>query len=261
MVLDRERADARAMPSLVDRPCEYPDARAPGSRGPYVYAGGWALRLGAEESPEAVLRALGAAPLSERVPVLAVGSNAYPRQLLDKFGERPPGEDAVPTLRAAVPGLAICYAAALSGKGYVPATVRAAPGAVCATWLQWLTAWQLRAIARTEGQAYRLVSVPGAEVGVMGWRGRALAWAHGRLLDLGEGPVGLEAVSQAALLGGGLAAVAGEAAWDGCRLPGGLEEAVRGHFRGAARANDLPAGWVEIERDGWDFTAALGGGG
>ncbi len=252
--------DAGLLPSLRERPCAYPDARPPDRRAPYVYAGGRAHILGDGESPHALLRSLGGAPLAARIPVLAVGSNAYPRQLLDKFATAPPADDSVPTLRCRVPQAAIAYAGALSRWGYIPATLCARPGASCETWLQWLTVEQLTRISSTEGQAYRLVAAPDVVAPAMGARSMtALGWAHESLLDLGGGPIGLAEMSQRTLLDRVLRGVDAGAAWDGCALPAAAIGPLRRWLRERGAANPLPPSWCIVERDAAAFTAYLPG--
>ena len=262
----REVLDAAEMPSLEDAPWAYPDGRLARDRGPSVYGGGQVYPLGEDEDPASLLRSLGGAGLAERVPVVALGSNAYPRQLLDKFEADPVADDRVPTLRAVVPDLAISYAAMLSRKGYVPVSARWALGRRCETWLQWLTVEQLTVIAATEGRGYRLVRVPGVVAGVLegGWgAGRlpAYAWAHTTLLDLGSGPIDLEAVDQPELLRMVLAGADGGVLREGRRLPEGSIGAVRSWLRGRAIGNRLPDGWREIDRDAGDFPGNLIGAG
>ena len=252
--------DARALPSLRERPCAYPDARPADARPPYVYAAGSVHVLGEGERPNDVLRALGGAPLAARIPVLAVGSNAYPRQLLDKFSHVGLADDSVPTLRCRVPQAAIANAGAISGLRYIPVSLRARPGAHCETWLQWLTVEQLARISATEGAAYRLVAIPDVVAPALGpGRPTALGWAHEALLDLGDGPFGPAAMDQRALLGRALRAVDAAAAWDGCLLPEAAVAPLRRWLRQSAAANPLPASWRIVERDPAAFAAHLSG--
>ncbi len=252
--------DARALPSLRERPCAYPDARPLDARPPGVYAAGRVHVLGEEERPDDLLRALGAAPLAARAPVLAVGSNAYPRQLLDKFSPRGLADDSVPTLRCRVARAAIAYAGALSRWRYIPVSLRARPGAGCETWLQWLTVEQFTRISATEGAAYRLVAVPDVVAPALGaGRLTALGWAHEALLDLGGGPLGPAAIDQRALLDRALRAVDPGAAWDGCRLPEEAVAPLRRWLRAHRAANPLPDSWRLVERDPAAFAAFRAG--
>ena len=130
-------------PSLRDRPCEYPDARPPRERWPFLYHRSMAypivpdadlpvtlpdlaLRTGrGVETLAAWLQSAGATSLDQRIPVLAAGSNVYPRQLADKFLLHPVLDDSVIALPCRIRGLRVVYAAALSiNNGYVPVTVQ-----------------------------------------------------------------------------------------------------------------------------------------
>ena len=132
-------------PSLVELPSLYPDPRNRINRGPYLYRTGraWPLR-----------RQFNTA---SRIPVLAVGSNAYPRQLSDKLAGTTADLQGVPTVPAILRDLDVAYCPVRSRKGYVPVTLASRPGAVCLTWLQWLTIDQLSVISATEGSRYALV--------------------------------------------------------------------------------------------------------
>ena len=252
--------DARALASLRERPCAYPDARPADARLPYVYAAGWAHLLGEGERPDDLLRALGGAPVAARIPVLAVGSNAYPRQLFDKFADTGLADDSVPTLRCRVAQAAIAYAGALSRRRYIPVSLRARPGVRCETWLQWPTVEQLACISATEGAAYRLVAIPDVVAPALGpGRLTALGWAHEALLDLGDGPFGPAAMDQRALLDRVLRAADPATAWDGCLLPEAAVAPLRRWLRERGIANPLPAAWRIVERDPAAFAAYLPG--
>ena len=283
--------DAAFLPSLRDRPCLYPDGagsagQAWACRSAYVYAGGQATPLGPQDDPAALLARLGGAGPADRIRVLAAGSNAYPRQLLDKFREHAVRDDSVLTVPCTAPGAAVSYVAALSRWGYVPVGMRSQPGAECATWVQLLTVEQLAAIARTEGKAYRLVRVPGVVTPALdGLDGRGVeeggatvyGWAHERLLawegdvletgaaepDLagaspaGAGPLDLASMSQRALLARLVEAVLPGLEWDGCRLPETARGPIDAWLRGRAIANDLPSAWRPLDRDAADFPDCL----
>jgi len=132
-------------PSLTELPSLYPDARNRPNRGPYMYRAGktWPLRSQFDTS--------------NRIAVLAVGSNAYPRQLSDKLSETPADLQGIPTVPAILADFDVAYCPVRSRKGYVPVTLTSRPGAVCLTWLQWLTLEQLNLISSTEGSRYALV--------------------------------------------------------------------------------------------------------
>lgn len=106
----------------------------------------------------------------DRVPVLAVGSNACPAQLRHKtaeFGVTSP----LPMVRARVTGLGVGVSAHVSRMGYVSASPFAAPAAVRELFLLWLDTRQLEVIDASEGVPlpggnYDRVWLPAGEVTV-----------------------------------------------------------------------------------------------
>ena len=149
-----------ALPSLADRPECYPDARPADERRPFLYAAGEAWTLDEDESGAAIagwLRGRRARiGIADRVAVLAVGSNAYPRQLADKFEGTDADDQGIAVVRAGVRGLGIAFCPLLARKGYVPATLAERPDSQLSTWLQWLTPDQLQIISASEGARYSL---------------------------------------------------------------------------------------------------------
>ncbi|TXS46394.1 hypothetical protein EAO75_27150 [Streptomyces sp. uw30] len=86
----------------------------------------------------------------DRVPVLAVGSNACPGQLrskMDEFGIVSP----LPMVKARVTGLDVGVSAHVSHMGYVSASPFHAPGHVRELFLTWLDDEQLAVIDASEG--------------------------------------------------------------------------------------------------------------
>ncbi|WP_405578003.1 hypothetical protein [Streptomyces sp. NBC_01092] len=86
----------------------------------------------------------------DRVPVLAVGSNACPGQLrhkMDEFGIVSP----LPLVKARVTGLDVGVSAHVSQMGYVSASPFHAPGHVRELFLLWLDDEQLAVIDASEG--------------------------------------------------------------------------------------------------------------
>ncbi|MHC0434262.1 hypothetical protein ACX6XY_29445 [Streptomyces sp. O3] len=149
-----------------------------------------------------VLSRYGGVGAGARVPVLAVGSNAAPAQLHQKFTRRGvPG--AVPMVRAAVGGLRSGVSAHIGRAGYVPAASVLAAGAPAALTVSWLTAAQLAALDDTE-RHYDRVLLPGARFPVELPSGerlaacQAYAGKHGCLLAGDGTPLGL--LPQRALL-------------------------------------------------------------
>ena len=132
-------------PSLSDAPALYPDARNRVNRGPLVYRAGKCFPLS------------GPFDAGNRAPLLAVGSNAYPRQLSDKLDGSEADLQGIPMVPTILRGFDVAFCPVRSRKGYVPVTLAARPGAVCLTWTQWLTRDQLNIISATEGSRYALV--------------------------------------------------------------------------------------------------------
>ncbi|MFH8444370.1 hypothetical protein ACH4D3_24480 [Streptomyces sp. NPDC018026] len=85
-----------------------------------------------------------------RVPVLAIGSNASPAQLLHKMAEFGIGSP-IPMVRSRVTGLDIGVSAHVSRMGYVSASPVGAPGTVRELFVLWLDAEQLAVIDASEG--------------------------------------------------------------------------------------------------------------
>ncbi|WP_188192325.1 hypothetical protein [Nonomuraea sp. SYSU D8015] len=97
----------------------------------------------------ALLSRGGFPPLDERHPVVAVGSNAAPSQLLRKFLDhavRP----LVPMTLADAPGVAPGVSAHVSRWGYVPAAPIETPGESSRLFVLWLDEEQLAALDLTE---------------------------------------------------------------------------------------------------------------
>ncbi len=135
----------RSWPALAEVPALYPDARNRVNRGPLCYRAGKCFPL------------TGPIDTSGRIPLLAVGSNAYPRQLADKLEGTAADLQGIPLLPTILHGFDVAYCPVRSRKGYVPVTLASRPGAVCLTWLQWLTIEQLNVISASEGPRYALV--------------------------------------------------------------------------------------------------------
>ena len=132
-------------PSLAKVPALYPDARNRSNRGPVIYRSGKAWPIG--NQPDT----------SGRVAVLAVGSNGYPRQLHDKLAGTSADLQGIPVLPTMLRDLDVAYCPLRGRKGYIPVTLARRPGAVCLTWIQWLTPEQLNLISASEGSRYALI--------------------------------------------------------------------------------------------------------
>ncbi len=86
--------------------------------------------------------------LEDRVPVLALGSNAAPSQLARKF----PRLDApIPVSRAVLRDHAVVYSAHFSRYGSLPASLTRLEGALAYVFVTWLTPEQLARMHETEG--------------------------------------------------------------------------------------------------------------
>jgi hypothetical protein len=103
-----------------------------------------------------VLFDLGATPMSERIPLLAIGANACPAQLRHKSQIlRFPLH--VPMLRARVRGLSVAHAAFMSHFGYVPATVTADPESSADAFMLMLDEHQLYGLDMTQTEYRRVL--------------------------------------------------------------------------------------------------------
>lgn len=151
--------DVRELPSLADAPARYPDARPPAARTAFALLGAELRELrGPLDAAvlDAWLTARGGG-FAQRVALLAVGSNAYPRQLFDKFTGLPCAEHGIITAPAIAADLGVAFCPIRSRKGYVPVTAARRDGHIERTWLQWLTKAQLARVRETEGPRYALV--------------------------------------------------------------------------------------------------------
>ncbi|MFF2125176.1 hypothetical protein ACFVW1_07215 [Streptomyces olivochromogenes] len=86
----------------------------------------------------------------DRVPVLAVGSNACPAQLRHKMAQSGVS-GTIPMVKTRVFGLGVGVSAHVSLMGYVSASPFHAPGAVGELFLTWLDAAQLAVVDASEG--------------------------------------------------------------------------------------------------------------
>ena len=91
------------------------------------------------------------APLPDvagRHPVLALGSNQSPQQLIRKFKDR--GLGPIPVVRGRLHDFDIVYAAHVAAYGSIPATLRHCPGAAVTLFVNWLDEAQLARMHETE---------------------------------------------------------------------------------------------------------------
>jgi hypothetical protein len=118
---------------------------------------------------------MGVVLLSQRTPVVAVGSNASPDQLRAKLAQVTDHTLAVPMSLTRVQGLAPGVAAYVSRSGYVPATPIRTPGEAHDLFAVWLDDDQLVRMDATEPNYHRR-QIPGQE-------GQIYTSKHGCLLD------------------------------------------------------------------------------
>ena len=154
--------DVRELPSLTDAPACYPDARPPAARTPFALVGAQLRELRGPldgAALDAWLAERGGG-FADRAALLAVGSNAYPRQLFDKFAGLPCADQGIVVAPALAADLGVAFCPIHSRKGYVPVTAARRAGHAERTWLQWLTEPQLARVRETEGPRYALVGGP-----------------------------------------------------------------------------------------------------
>ena len=212
-------AHVRTWPSLSELPQLYPDGRNRRNRYPLVYRAGTCFPL--TSIPET----------RGRVPLLAVGSNGYPRQLSDKLAGSRADLQGMPLIPAILSDFDVAFCPVRSRKGYVPVTLAARPGAVCLTWLQWLTPEQLNLISSTEGSRYALAGGGGlgSRVRISSrWRApeQVYAWWFDSLLLNDESPIWLDINRQQRVQ----------------QLALNIDDSE-------ASENPIPPGWQVVERD------------
>lgn len=164
---------------VVRRALEYPYSIPSAS---YVLAGGRAV------APEEV-----DVELSERLPLLAYGSNATPEVLSQKLAA---SVDSVPVLRVTLRDFDVVYSAHVSRYGTVPATLLRSAATEVSTFLAYLTPDQLALLSPTEPN-YLLATLIAPHCAVDGAdppeRLRAYLSRHG-CLRLDGSAVALEAI-------------------------------------------------------------------
>ncbi|WP_246114161.1 hypothetical protein [Streptomyces montanus] len=118
----------------------------------------------------------------DRVPVLAVGSNACPAQLRHKMRQYEISSP-IPLVKAKVAGIDVGVSAHVSGMGYVSASPFRARGFTRELFVTWLDPAQLAAVDASEGVqapsgAYDRVLLPASDVPVELESGEVLDGAH-----------------------------------------------------------------------------------
>jgi hypothetical protein len=87
--------------------------------------------------------------LSDRIPVLASGSNASPQQLARKFARFK--KAMIPVVKAKLYDFDVVYSAHFSSYSAIPATFYYSPGTILNTFITYLTRSQLEQMHKTEG--------------------------------------------------------------------------------------------------------------
>jgi hypothetical protein len=112
----------------------------------------------------------GEAEATGRIAVLAIGSNASPRQLTRKFLGQPwvpedGPESEIAVARVTVVGIDVVYSAHQAGYGSIPVTVVDSPGTKVSLFITWLTNRQFERMNETErlGSHYLLRAIDGVE--------------------------------------------------------------------------------------------------
>jgi hypothetical protein len=154
-------------------------AEAPRDR-PLSYPGAWPVESGLLDRDR--LLPLSRLVYEDRVPVVAVGSNACPGQLRHKMAEH--GVSAtIPMVKARVTGIGIGVSAHVSLLGYVSASPFHAPGTVSELFITWLDAAQLAVVDASEGVpvptgAYDRARLPSYDFRIELESGELLPGAH-----------------------------------------------------------------------------------
>ena len=147
----------------ITEPLTYP-GRIPDTSGVLIDAKFHSLRVVTGAEPEhwqisstplsRVIQQHGGSPMSARVPVVAVGSNAAPSQLVRKFATRSV-RPLIPVTLSDVSNLVPGVSAHVSKPGYIPAVPVKVPGAASRLSVLWLDNVQLRILDETEPNYWR----------------------------------------------------------------------------------------------------------
>jgi hypothetical protein len=147
----------------ITEPLTYP-GRIPGTSGILIDDTFHPVQAVAGKDPErwevssttlaSLIDQLGSSPLRIRAPVVAVGSNASPSQLLRKFAGRSV-RPVVPMTLADITGIAPGVSAHVSRPGYIPAAPLRIAGTIARLFVLWLDDVQLRTLDETEPNYWR----------------------------------------------------------------------------------------------------------
>ena len=107
------------------------------------------------KSLDAALAERGAAPMTDRIAVLAYGANGAPERLQQKYAPLAPGV-VFPVINARLFNFDVVYACHYSGYGALPATLAPSPGTIAEIAVTYLDAVQLARMHETElaGRSY-----------------------------------------------------------------------------------------------------------
>ena len=144
-----------AMEDLVAVALDYPFARPNHS---YLFVDGDALPLAESDKDNIDGRLLrrGAAPMQERIAVLAYGANAAPTRLRKKFSAQAPGT-IFPVFKARLHDFDVVYAGHISSYGAIPATLAPCRGTVVEIAVTYLDRHQLTRMHETELSSHSYV--------------------------------------------------------------------------------------------------------
>jgi hypothetical protein len=145
---DRPRHSRQPQPPSYDRTLESLGLAAAPRDHPLLYPGAWPSESGLLDGD--LLLPLDRLVYDDRVPVLAVGSNACPGQLRHKMAEFGI-TSSIPMVKARVTGIEVGVSAHVSRMGYVSASPFNAPGCVRELFVTWLDAEQLAVVDASEG--------------------------------------------------------------------------------------------------------------
>lgn len=186
-----------AMADLVAVALDYPFARPNHS---YLFVDGATLPLAepGKDNIDGTLLRRGAAPMHERIAVLAYGANAAPSRLRQKFSAQAPGT-IFPVFKTRLHDFDIVYACHISSYGSIPATLTPCRGTVVEIAVTYLDRHQLTRMHETElsSHSYVFGRLDGltVEIGELGTLSTVHSyWARHGYFSLRGGPLALAAI-------------------------------------------------------------------
>ena len=169
---------------LTARPMEYPGRAVAGTG---VLVGDEYRQLVTVKDIERELRGAAKPGLSQRLPVVAVGSNACAAVMRRKLAEV---DGCVPFLRGAVSDISVGHSAHRSVAGFIPAAPFGRPGPPISVVMTMLTPEQLSAVDRTEPN-YRRVEIECDIAGLRVGTAEVYVSLWGVIAPPGEEPFGV----------------------------------------------------------------------